>query len=192
MVKRLLGSETRLDFATSVTTRPPRAQEVDGREYLFISEQRFEEMIANDELLEWANVFGHLYGTPRSAIALAEQRGADILLDIDVQGAASLKEKLPKAVSVFILPPSRNALEQRLRMRSSDEDRVIERRLGEASREVGQYKAYDHVVVNRDVDRSVEALRTILLAERSKRGNMEDQIEPILMGFGIHDSEVSA
>ena len=157
LANAVLASVDGIEFATSVTTRPPRASEV----------------------------FGHLYGTPASAVHCARARDNDLLLDIDVQGASSLVDKLPQAVRIFILPPSATQLEQRLRQRSSDEDMVIERRLSEASREVGEYRFYDYVVINSELEASVERLKAILLAERSKRARMKGEMTPILNDFGI-------
>ena len=185
LANAILASDERIEFATSVTTRPPREREIDGREYSFVTKERFLEMRDVGEFLEWAEVFGHLYGTPASAVDHARERGNDVLLDIDVQGASSLEERLPKAVKIFILPPSAAKLEQRLRERSSDDDAVIARRLGEASREVGEYRFYDYIVINDELDASVERLKSILSAERSKRGRMERGVAPILSDFGI-------
>ena len=191
LAKAVLTSEERVEFGTSVTTRPPRAREVDGQEYRFVTRDRFVRMRESGEFLEWAEVFGHLYGTPASAVEQALARGNDLILDIDVQGASSLIEKLPDAVKIFILPPSSAKLERRLRKRSSDEDAVIERRLGEASREVREYKFYDYVVINSEVEASVAQLRAILVAERSKREQMEGAIEPILNDFGVQTDAVA-
>ncbi len=185
LVERLRQCDSNLEFATSVTTRPPREQEIDGESYCFVSADRFKAMIDSDQLLEWAEVFGHLYGTPRSAVEQAFAKGKDLLLDIDVQGAASLVKKLPEAVTIFVLPPSRAALEQRLRDRCSDDEAAISKRLGEASREVAVCKNYSHVVINDDVEDAVRRLHGILIAERSKRANMQPTIAPILQSFGI-------
>ena len=193
LVNRLLRSDSNLEFGTSVTTRPPRMNEVDGEEYRFVRRDEFLEMRDKDEFLEWAEVFGHLYGTPRSALDHARRHGRDLLLDIDVKGAGSLIEKLPETVKIFILPPSRSALEQRLRERCSEDENAIKRRLGEASREVGQYRSYDHVVINENLNESFQRLYAILVAERGKRRNMERAIEPILRSFGIQpDADVEA
>lgn len=189
LVKRLVASEPDLEFAVSVTSRPPRSREVAGRAYRFVSEERFRSMVEDGAFLEWAMVFGNLYGTPKAALEEAAARGRDILLDIDVQGAAQLIEKLPDAATVFVLPPSRRALEERLRKRSSEKKQEIERRLGEATGEVGRYPAYKYVIVNDDVESTVEALRTILAAERSKREHMAGRIQPILKEFGIDPEE---
>ena len=189
LVNRLVASDHNLEFAVSVTSRAPRGNEVPGRSYRFVSEERFRAMVEEQAFLEWANVFGNLYGTPKAALKEADEHGRDIVLDIDVQGAAQLMERLPEAVTVFILPPSRQALEERLRSRSSESELEIERRLGEAAGEVGQYRAYKYVIVNDDVESSVQALRMILAAERSKREQMAGTIQPIVTEFGINPEE---
>lgn len=186
LANAVLAHDDRIEFATSVTTRAPRGQETEGREYRFVTRGRFLEMRDRGEFIEWAEVFGHLYGTPWSAVEEARKRGRDLLLDIDVQGASLLIKKLPSAVKIFILPPSSEKLALRLRNRSSDDDEVIERRLGEASREVNEFRSYDYVVVNDEIERSIGQLRAILSAERSKRQRMERAIQPILRGFGIN------
>lgn len=185
LVKNLMALDGNLAFATSVTTRPPRADEVDGEAYRFVTRDEFVAMRDNDALLEWAEVFGHFYGTPRSAVDDARRLGRDLLLDIDVQGAASLLEKLPDAVTIFILPPSRPELQARLERRGSDEPEVIRRRLRESAREVGEYASYGHIVVNDDLDEATRRLHAILLAERARRENMEQALAPILRSFGI-------
>lgn len=189
LVKRLLESDPLLDFSTSVTTRRPRAGEVDGESYFFINIEEFGRLRDSGELLEWAEVFGNYYGTSRAVLERARQRGHDLILDIDVQGAAQLKEKLPGAVSVFILPPSRKELEARLRNRSSDPDEVIQRRLRDASREVRNYKEYDYVLVNDRLDASFETLRGILLAERCRKHRVEELIKSILSSFETGEHE---
>lgn len=185
LVKNLMALDGNLAFATSVTTRPPRADEVDGEAYRFVTRGEFVAMRDNDALLEWAQVFGHFYGTPRTAVDDARRRGRDLLLDIDVQGAASLLEKLPDAVTIFILPPSRPELQARLERRGSDEPEVIRRRLRESAREVGEYASYGHIVVNDNLDEATRRLHAILLAERARRENMEQALAPILRSFGI-------
>ena len=158
-----------LRFSISYTTRPHRGDEQNGREYFFVSRADFEEMIRNDEFLEYADVFGNYYGTARRFLREAEQEGNDLLLDIDVQGAAQIKRKIPQAVSIFILPPNRQELEKRLRLRSLDAEPVIQRRLVTASREIENYTKYDYILVNDRLEESIAALQSILLAERLKR-----------------------
>lgn len=183
LVKRLMESDPLLAFSTSVTTRQPRAGEIDGESYRFLSVGQFLRLRDSGELLEWAEVFGNYYGTARSVLDKARDRNQDLILDIDVQGAAQLREKLPEAVTVFILPPSRKELEARLRNRSSDPDEVIERRLRDASREVRNYEQYDYVLVNDQLEASFEKLRGILLAERCRKYRVEELIKSILSSF---------
>jgi len=180
MMQRVPG----LRFSVSYTTRPPRGQERDGQDYFFISREDFEERVARDEFLESAEVFGHYYGTHQSELDRAEADGCDLVLDIDVQGARQLKRRIPAAVSIFILAPSRKELEQRLRARSQDTGPVIERRLREAAEEIRNYSQYDYVVVNFEVKASVERLAAIVQATRSRRDRMEREIRPILETFG--------
>lgn len=179
LMKRVRG----LRFSVSYTTRPPRGQEENGKDYFFIDRADFEARIQADEFLEWAQVFGHYYGTHRSELTRAGEDGCDLVLDIDVQGARQLKKKLPAAVSIFILAPSRQELEQRLRARSQDSGPVIERRLREAAEEIRNYSHYDYVLVNREVTASVERLAAIVEATRSRRDRMEREIRPILETF---------
>jgi guanylate kinase len=164
-----------LKFSISYTTRPPRAGEENGREYFFVSRAEFEEMMRKDDFLEYADVFGHYYGTARNFLSLAQQEGKDLLLDIDVQGAAQIKGKIPEAVSIFILPPNRQELEKRLRTRSLDAEAVIQRRLVTASREIENYGKYDYILVNDRLDESIDALKSILLAERRKQAGVHGQ-----------------
>jgi len=147
----------------------------------------FEQRIALGEFLECAEVFGNYYGTHRSALDEAIAQGKDLVLDIDVQGAGQLKGRLPEAVTIFILAPSRQVLEQRLRARSEDADAVIERRLRDAAREIRNYSLYDYVVINNDLDRSAGTLGAIVRAERARRTRIEDQIRPILATFETND-----
>jgi guanylate kinase len=183
LVQRLIYQDPGLRFSVSYTTRPPRAPDQDGKDYCFISREDFEARVERDEFLEWAEVFGHYYGTPRSVLDRAEADGCDLVLDIDVQGARQLKRRIPAAVSIFILAPSREVLEQRLRSRSQDSGPVIERRLREAAEEIRNYSQYDYVLVNREVNASVERLAAIVQATRSRRDRMEREIRPILETF---------
>jgi guanylate kinase len=185
LARRLIDSDPKLDFSTSVTTRQPRPGDEAGKSYRFVSEEEFLAMRDRDELLEWAEVFGNYYGTSTEVLEQARERGHDLLLDIDVQGAGELKERLSEAVTVFILPPSREELEKRLRKRSSDSNDVIERRLGEAAREVENYAEYNYVLVNDRLDETLEQLRSILVGERCRQRQMADRIESILETFQI-------
>ena len=161
-----------LEFSVSYTTRQPRGSEKDGQEYFFIDRPTFEKMIAANEFLEHAEVFGNYYGTARGIMKGAAARGKDVLLDIDVQGAAQVKQRCPEAVSIFVLPPDRQTLEKRLRNRSHAEgvmsDEVIERRLHEARKEIENYPKYDYSLVNDRLVDSVDQLKAIVLSERAR------------------------
>lgn len=193
-----------LDFSISFTTRSPRRNEKHEREYSFVPREEFEEMIRKDDFLEYANVFGNLYGTSRKFLREAERSGHDLLLDIDVQGADQIKHKIPGAVRIFILPPDRQTLEDRLRNRSLDAEEVIQRRLATATREIENYANYDYILVNDRLEESVETLKAILLAERLQRSaikpttdqigllakaescrlnNVRERLQPILASF---------
>jgi guanylate kinase len=166
-IKRLVD---RLEFSVSYTTRTARGSEENGREYYYTSRDVFERMIANGEFLEHADVFENYYGTAKKFLDDAITRGNDLLLDIDVQGASQLQRKLPDAISIFVLPPTRQELENRLRRRSSAErmtdEAVIKRRLETATREIEKYNHYDYILVNDRLDDSIDALRAIILTER--------------------------
>jgi guanylate kinase len=183
LTRQLIELVPNLRFSVSYTTRPPRGQERNGHEYFFISRDEFEARLAKGEFLEHAEVFGHYYGTHANELSRAAAEGVDLVLDIDVQGARQLKGKIPAAVSIFILAPSRQILEQRLRTRSQDSDDVIARRLREAAEEIRNYSIYDYVLVNRVVESSVDTLVSIVKATRSRRDRMEEQIRPILETF---------
>jgi guanylate kinase len=183
LVRSLMNNVPRLKFSISYTTREKRGAEKDGEDYHFVSREDFEAMLARDEFLEWAQVFGNYYGTHRSILDQAAAAGSDVVLDIDVQGARQLKEKIPEAVSVFILAPSRQVLEQRLRARGEDREQVILRRLGDAADEIRKYKDYDYVLINRELAEAEATLAAIVRAERVRRTRIEDQIRPVLDTF---------
>lgn len=183
LVSRLLASDPGLRFSVSYTTRKPRGNEKPGESYIYISRAEFLERIERNEFLEYAEVFGNFYGTNRKSLERAATEGKDLILDIDVKGARQLKDKIPEAVSIFILAPSRDILEQRLRARSEDSQEVIQRRLRDAAEEIRNYRQYDYVLVNHQVEESVATLAAIVRAERVRRIRMEDQIRPILRSF---------
>jgi len=170
LVKEIKQLVDRLEFSVSYTTRQPRGSEEDGREYYYTSREVFERMIKRGEFLEHADVFGNYYGTAKKFLDDAITRGFDLLLDIDVQGASQLQSRLPSAVSIFILPPTRQELESRLRRRSSAErmtdEAVIQRRLETATREIEKYTEYGYILVNDQLGDSIDALKAILLTER--------------------------
>jgi guanylate kinase len=170
LVNVLLAMTPRLDFSISYTTRPLRGSEQNGKQYYFVSREEFEQMIAADEFLEHAFLYGKdYYGTARRFLREAEQKGNDLLLDIDVQGAAQIKLKLPDAVSIFVLPPDRKTLEWRLRKRGEDSDAVIDRRLEEARREIENYDKYDFILINDKLEESSDNLQAIVESERLRK-----------------------
>jgi len=173
LVNELRKFVPNLDFSISYTTRQPRGSEQNGREYYFISRQQFEDMIRQGKFLEYADVFGNYYGTAKSVLEDADKRSHDVLLDIDVQGERQVKQKIPDAVSIFVLPPSRKELESRLRKRSQsehvDSEEIIRRRLTTARKEIENYPNYDYILVNDRLEQSVDQLQAIVLAERLKR-----------------------
>jgi guanylate kinase len=166
----LLKADRNVELSVSVTTRPRRRGEVAGRDYHFIGPGRFEAMVKTGKLLEWAEVFGHHYGTPRSPVEKALQSGRDVLFDIDWQGTQQLREKArDDLVSVFILPPSIKELERRLQRRAQDSRDIIGSRMAKAAGEMSHWPEYDYVIVNRDRDDAFAQVRAILAAERLKR-----------------------
>ena len=179
LARRLIETDSQLDFSTSVTTRAPRRGDEEGKSYRFVSEEDFLAMRDRNELLEWARVFGNYYGTSKDVLDSARRLGHDLLLDIDVQGAASLMKRLPEAVTVFILPPSPGELENRLRNRSSDSNEMIEHRLREAAQEVANYGDYNYVLINDQVDETAEQLRSILVSERCRRERITGRPETV-------------
>ena len=212
LVNELRKTVKNLDFSISYTTRDPRGSEQNGREYFFVSREEFKRMLERGEFLENAEVFGNYYGTARCFLEQARARGNDLLLDIDVQGARQIKQKLPGAISIFVLPPSREELELRLKRRSHaegvDADDIIQRRLDTASKEVRNYPSYDYILVNDRLEDSIDKLQGIVLyeqslqsgrnmagdkrwetnrqrAEQCRQANMGDRVAPILSSFGI-------
>jgi guanylate kinase len=184
LIRRLLASDPGLRFSVSSTTRPPRAGERNGREYFFISAARFRKMAASGEFVEWAEVFGHFYGTSKRQLRAAQAQGKDLLLDIDVEGHRQVRRRLRDAVSVFLLPPSYRELERRLRRRHSDAPEVIARRLADARREMRHWREYDYLVVNSKLPEAVRALRTIVTATRFRRTVQRVVAERISKTFG--------
>jgi guanylate kinase len=168
--RKLLAGDPGITLSISVTTRQPRADEVDGRDYHFIDAERFEAMRRAGELLEWATVFDNWYGTPRAPVERAIASGRDVLFDIDWQGTQQLRDKAHSdLVSVFVLPPSGKELEKRLHTRAQDSDAVIAGRMAKAVDEMSHWAEYDYVVINRDVDQAFAEVQAILAAERLKR-----------------------
>lgn len=189
LVHRILQTVPNLAFSISYTTRPPRSSETPGVDYIFVSRKEFVDRLARGEFLEYAEVFGNFYGTNRETFDAATREGKDLVLDIDVQGARQLKVAIPQAISVFVLPPSREIMEQRLRSRSQDSEEVIQRRLRGAAQEVKNYTHYDYVLINRDIEEASARLATIVEAERLRKARMEEEVRPILESFIDHDQE---
>jgi guanylate kinase len=170
IARKLLASEPGLEMSVSATTREPRPGEVDGKDYHFVDKEHFKAMVADNQFLEWAHVFGHRYGTPRAPVEHALAEGRDVLFDIDWQGAQQLYQQAGgDVVRIFIFPPSMEELERRLRARRTDSDAVIEGRMARAAGEISHWDGYDYILVNDDVEVCFDKVRTILNAEREKR-----------------------
>ncbi|MTJ79811.1 MAG: guanylate kinase [Telmatospirillum sp.] len=168
--KSLLAADDRIAMSVSVTTRPPRPGEVDGRDYYFIDRERFHHMVRNDELLEHARVFDNDYGTPKAPVEAVLKGGKDVLFDIDWQGTQQLRQNArADLVSIFVLPPSVAELERRLRSRAQDSDEVVRGRMAKAGLEMSHWPEYDYIIVNTDLEASVASVKAILAAERLKR-----------------------
>lgn len=165
MMERMSG----ISYSVSVTTRAPRGMEIDGKDYFFVDKKKFIDMMNEDALLEYAEVFGNFYGTPRKYVEEQLVAGKDVLLEIDVQGALQIKEKMPEAVTIFFLPPNMEELEKRLRGRATDDPDVIIKRLMDAAGEIGQQNKYDYVLINDDLDSCVNKYIEIIKNEKEKR-----------------------
>ncbi|MFZ0427569.1 MAG: guanylate kinase [Acidobacteriota bacterium] len=180
---RVLPRLSNLRFSVSHTTRKRRRGEENGREYFFVSTSEFEEMIRRDAFLEWANVYGNYYGTSRDFVQTQIDAGIDVLLDIDIQGALKVKELVPEAVMIFVMPPSFDELEARLRGRGLDDEDVIERRLQIARDEIQHFRRYDFVIINRELEQSVAELMAVITASRCRVGRRQEQAERIERTF---------
>ena len=170
LAKRLLDADSNIRMSVSVTTRKPRPGEVEGTDYIFVDRAEFERLKKRRQLLEWAEVFGQFYATPKAAVLDALRGGHDVLFDVDWQGARQLKKRLPRdVVRVFILPPDSKALERRLRARNQDSEAAVAHRMARAAAEIEHWQEYDYVIVNANIDRSLAELMSILAAERLRR-----------------------
>jgi guanylate kinase len=187
VVERLVQVVPDLAMSRSYTSRSSRAGEVDGVDYNFVSRSRFEEMVAADAFLEWANVFGNLYGTSAADAGTVIEAGRDLVLVIDVQGARQVRSRCADTVGIFVMPPSFAVLEQRLRGRSKDTEAAMQRRLQTARDEVAAFAEYDYVVVNDELDACVDRLRSIVVAERSRLRCARGQAEKIVATFDRKD-----
>lgn len=166
--RELLNCQPDLVFSVSATTRPPRPGEVDGKNYYFISRDEFERMVAAGEMLEWAEVYGNFYGTPRKAVVEWLEQGRDVLLEIDIQGARQVRRQFPRGVFIFLMPPSLAELERRIRERGTETEEAVRRRLASAAAEIAACREYDYVVVNDRVEDAVAKIRAIITAEKCR------------------------
>jgi guanylate kinase len=183
IIRHVLAVVPNLSYSVSYTTRAPRLNEVDGREYFFVSREAFEEMIAAGEFLEWACVHGNFYGTSKSQILEQTAAGADIILEVDVQGAASVRQLLMDSVSIFILPPSYEVLKQRLIDRGTDSPTQLEVRLRNAPDELRQYSSFDYVIINDQIAAAAGQLASIIQAERVRCMRQEGLVREVIQNF---------
>ncbi len=183
LVERLVVQTPHLRMSRSYTSRAPRDGEVDGVDYNFVSRERFEAMVAVGEFLEWADVFGNLYGTSAADTERVLESGSDLVLVIDVQGARKVRRRGIETTAIFVMPPSSDVLERRLRGRSKDADAAIARRLEVARQEVSSFAEYDYVVVNDEVTAAADRLRAIVIAERARVARMRSDAEGIIRTF---------
>ncbi len=181
--QRLVQNVPGLIFSISFTTRAPRPGEVDGKDYFFIDEAKFDAMVARGEFVEWVEVYGRKYGTGRTWLESVLSTGQDVLLDIETTGARNLREAIPDAHMIFILPPSARVLEGRLRGRGKDSEEQIRMRMQHARHELELFEAYDHLIVNDDLERAYRLLESVVMATRSSRGRMANEAKKILSGF---------
>jgi guanylate kinase len=184
LLQSVLKTSKDLKFSVSHTTRQPRQGERDGVDYFFTQRTKFREMVDRDEFLEWAEYYGQLYGTSRAFVEEHVASGRDVILDIDVNGARQVKEKIQDAISVFIMPPSFAELERRLRLRRQESDEAIHRRLEIARGEIPFCRSYDYIVVNDVLEDSVQALDAIVRAGRARTSRQQARIEEIIASFG--------
>lgn len=186
LLSRLTENDARISYSISHTTRQPRAGELDEHHYYFVDEPEFRDLVARDIFHEWAEVHGNFYGTSQQPVEEQLARGLDVLLEIDVAGAASVREKMPMAISIFIMPPSCDILHDRLQSRGKDSEEVIQRRMKNAMDEMVRYHEYDYVLVNDDLDTCYEQLVSIIRSGRRRTGVNCQQIGKILATFGIN------
>ena len=185
LVEHLVEQVPHLKLSCSYTSRAARKGETDGVDYNFLTRPRFEGMASAGEFLEWAEVFGNLYGTSRAATERTIDAGVDLVLVIDVQGARKVRTSGIASTAIFVMPPSFDVLERRLRGRSQDSEEDIQRRLAVARAEVAAYAEYDYVIVNDELDGAVDQLRSLIVAERARLGRMREQAEEIVRTFTV-------
>ena len=180
LVHMLLKEFPNMEFSVSYTTRKPRPGEVNGKDYFFVDRKTFEKMVEEGDFLEWAEVYGNLYGTSKTQVLKALHEGKDVLLDIDTQGALQVKKNFPEAVLIFILPPSLKELERRLRSRGTDDEETIEKRLKIARKEIERAPLYDYIVINDFLEKAFEQLKSIVTAEKCRTERLKGQFEKIV------------
>ena len=183
IIREVLDVVENLSYSVSYTTRAPRLNEVNGREYFFVSRETFDEMVAAGEFLEWARVHGNFYGTSKKQILDETASGADIILELDVQGAASVRQLLMDSVSIFILPPSYDVLKKRLFARGTDSPEELDVRLRNAPEELKQYSSFDYVIINDEIDRAAGQLASIIYAERARCMRQEGLVRAVIEKF---------
>jgi len=183
LISRVLNGSPSLSYSVSYSTRSARTGEVDGVDYFFVSPPRFEQLVAADEFLEWARVHGNLYGTSRAQVLKEIEEGRDIILEVDVQGAASVRKLPADSVSIFIVPPSFEVLRQRLVARGTDSPLELELRLRNAPIELRQYRTFDYVIVNDDLERASAQLAAVIYAERARRKRQEQEVQRVAETF---------
>ena len=189
LVSGVLRSMNHIRFSVSYTTRAPRGKEQDGKEYNFVNRDTFRSLIRDDALLEWAEVHDNYYGTSREFVDDLLENGEDVILDIDVQGAQTIRRKRPETISVFVMPPSFNVLRERLERRRLDEGLVIKQRLKRACNEIHFYEEYDYLIVNDDLDISIRELEAIISGTRCRTASRMDAARSVLASFGGIDAE---
>jgi guanylate kinase len=183
IIRHVLAVVDNLSYSVSYTTRAPRQSEVDGREYFFVSRETFDEMVSAGEFLEWACVHGNFYGTSKKQIMEETAAGADLILEVDVQGAASVRQLLMDSVSIFILPPSYEVLRQRLIARGTDSPQQLEVRLRNAPEELKQYSSFDYVIINDEIEKASAQLASIIYAERARCMRQEPLVREVIQKF---------
>jgi len=187
LIQRVLNKVANLSYSVSFTTRAPRSGEVNGREYFFVAPENFDKMVAADEFLEWAHVHGKQYGTARRQVAREISAGRDIILEVDVQGAASVRALMADSVSIFILPPSFEVLRQRLQARGTDSPEELDLRLRNAPIELKAYSAFQYLIINDDVDRAAAEMTSIVQAERARLSRQEARVKRVVEAFAENE-----
>ena len=192
LIQRVLKKVPNLSYSVSFTTRAPRNGELDGREYFFVTPEKFDQMVAANEFLEWAYVHGKQYGTARQQVVAEVFAGRDIILEVDVQGAASVRELIPDSVSIFILPPSFAVLKRRLQARGTDSPEELDLRLRNAPAELKDYSAFEYLILNDEADRAAEQLTAIVHAERARLSRQGARVKRLVEAFTAEEIEAPA